>query len=335
MTSTWSPVPLEPVLEGAVLEPRPSILRRIDGECLLYEGRLHALQAEPEALKSWLALAACAEVMRDGEIVVYVDFEDYAPSIVQRLRDLGLSTETIAHGFIYIRPDEALTPETMRDLDAALAANPALAVIDGVTEAYTHQGLNPLDNSDVATWLNLLPRKAAQTGAAVLMLDHVAKDKEQRGRYALGAQHKLAGVHVAYSLRVLKPFSRQHDGLVSIKVEKDRPGHVRAFAEDGIVAILHATTTTDDLVKLKLEPPTERAESSFRPTIFMERISNALEDNPGLSKRGIRLAVRGKHEAKDLALELLIAEGYVEARHDSQATRHYSVKPYRKTDDHT
>jgi len=35
---------------------------------------------------------------------------------------------------------------------------------------------------------------AADTGAGVLMLDHVVKSEESRGRYAIGGQHKLAGL---------------------------------------------------------------------------------------------------------------------------------------------
>ena len=47
-------------------------------------------------------------------------------------------------------------------------------------------------------------RPIAAAGAAVVLIDHVAKDKEKRGRYAIGAQHKLAGVAVAYGIEVLR-----------------------------------------------------------------------------------------------------------------------------------
>jgi hypothetical protein len=52
----------------------------------------------------------------------------------------------------------------------------------------------------VASWLELLPRWAARLGAAVLVLDHVVKNVETRGRWATGSQHKLAGLDGVPSL---------------------------------------------------------------------------------------------------------------------------------------
>jgi RecA-family ATPase len=158
-------------------------------------------------------LKASSERLQAGETVLYVDYEDSAPSIVHRLLSLGLAPDTIRHGFAYIRPDEALGDATLPDLDKALQAEPSIAVIDGLTEAFSQQGLSPLDNSDVAQWLELLPRTIVRTGTSVVLLDHVVKDREQRGRYALGAGHNLAGVDVAYSMRVLEPFGRGRDGV--------------------------------------------------------------------------------------------------------------------------
>ena len=333
--TTWAPIRLDAVLNGEDGETRPSMLARTDGRCLLYAARIHALHAEPEALKTWLALKACAERIAAAETVIYVDFEDSPANVVQRLLDLGTAASAIATRFVYIRPDEPLAPAAMRDLDQALATEPTLAVIDGVTEAFSRQGLNPLDNSDVAIWLDLLPRKFARAGMAVLTLDHVVKDREQRGRYAIGAQHKLAGVDVAYSLKVLQPFARGRDGLVSIIVQKDRPGRVREFAADGQVALLRAISGPDGSVRIRLEPPEPAAAgTTFRPTVLMERVSQAIEADPGLSLRSVRTAVKGqRNDAKDLALDLLVSEKYVEVRTEGRANRHYPLRPYRADDE--
>lgn len=325
--TTWAHVPLEAILNGEHGEPMPSILARTDGRCLIYRERAHTLHAEPEALKTWLALGACAEQLAAGETVLYIDCEDSATSIVQRLRALGTDGDAMRRRFIYIRPDEPLAAEALTDFESALESTPSLAVIDGVTEAFSRQGLNPLDNGDVASWLDLLPRRLIAAGAAVLLLDHVVKDREQRGRYAIGAQHKLAGVDVAYSMRVLEPFAHGHDGLVAIKVEKDRPGRVREFADGGQVALLRARSEDGGAVTISLEPP-ETGNAAFRPTVLMERVSLAVEADPGLSKRAIREAVRGKATAVDLALELLAAEGYVDAQRDGHTIRHYPVRRF-------
>jgi hypothetical protein len=334
--STWAPVPLEAAVAGEQSEAAPSMLERSDGRCLLYGSRVHALHAEPEALKTWLALVASVEQIATGRVVIYIDFEDGPAGIVQRLRELGADSQAILTRFVYIRPDEPLTGAVAHDLDTALARKPSLVVIDGVTEAFSRQGLNPLDNSDVATWLDLLPRRCVRAGAATLTLDHVVKDREQRGRYAIGAQHKLAGVDVAYSLKVIEPFAHGRDGLVAVKVEKDRPGRVREFASDGQVALIRARSHSNGSVTITLEPPDRQdgPAAAFRPTVLMERVSRAVEATPGLTKSAIREAVRGKAGQIDLARETLISEGCIDARHDGpQAVRHYSIKPFDPSDD--
>jgi len=334
LRTSWAPVSMEEILAGDYEPSRPTMGARVDGRCLIYPGRIHAFHAEPEALKTWFQLWLCAERLERGEDALFLDFEDSAPSIVQRLLDLGASSEAISSRFHYIRPDEALSDHSSPDFDAALATMPTLVVIDGLTEAFSVQGLSPLDNSDIATWLDILPRRIIRTcpGAAVNTLDHVVKDREQRGRYAIGGQHKLAGVDVAYSMRVIEPFGRGHDGVVSIRIEKDRPGGVREFATDGQVALLRARSLPDGKVSISLDPP-EHASGGFRPTVLMERISRAVEATSGLSKRALRETVHGKSSICDLALELLIAEGFVAARRDGQKHVHSSVRPFREEAD--
>ncbi len=184
-------------------------------------------------------------------------------------------------------------------------------------------------NIDVAKWLDLLPRPLREPRAAVLTIDHVVKDKEARGRYAIGAQHKLAGVDCAYTATVLEPFGRGRDGKVKLTVMKDRPGHVRGYADEGTAAIVHLTSRADGAVVISLEPPDA---GPFRPTALMERVSRVIEETPGISKRGIR-DVKGQHAAKDLAVELLLSEGYIRREQEGQATKHYSTRPYREEED--
>ena len=77
----WRPVNLGPILAGETVDESPSILRRTDDIGLLYPGKLHALYAEPEGVKTWLALAACHEQIQLGEPVLFLDFEDSAVGV--------------------------------------------------------------------------------------------------------------------------------------------------------------------------------------------------------------------------------------------------------------
>src|SRR5829696_7704081 len=160
---------------------------------------------------------AAAERVRAGEHVIYVDFEDTASTVAGRVLALGLDEEAIAKRFHYIQPSEPLADAGWSDLQRALTAEPTLAVIDGVTEALVLHGLELKDNSDVAKWLALLPRKLTTAGIAVIQVDHVGRDRETRGPYALGAQHKQAGIDAHYSFDVARA------GLLTSSAPPARP----------------------------------------------------------------------------------------------------------------
>lgn len=329
-STTWGPLNLETILAGVGGDEPPCYLARTDGVHLLYPGRTHSLSAEPEAGKGWMSIAASSERLAAGDRVIYIDFEDTPTAIVARLRAVGVGDDAIRDRFSYVRPEEPRATG-QQDFEAMLALAPALVVLDGFTEALALEGLDLNSNSDIAEWLEL-PRQAARAGAAVIIVDHVVKDREARGRYAIGAQHKLAGVDVAYTLEVIEPFGRGREGLVKVSVKKDRPGHVRQHAEEDRIALMRLVSLDNGRVTVAFEPPAERGQGSeaFRPTGIMEKISRALEQEQGLSMNAVRAAVGGKTKWIDLALELLISEGHVTVARDGQAKRHHVAEPFRE-----
>lgn len=336
--TSWEPIPLEPIVSGImageIVGPVPSLMQRDDGVALLYRGELHSIAAEPECGKSFVIQGETARLVSEGEDVVYLDFEDTPPSIVARLLALGAPAEALLSHLTLVHPEQALHPDA---LDALLAGRtPALAVIDGVTEAMGLLGLEIASNDDIGKFRARLARPLAATGAAVVEIDHVVKDRESRGRYAIGGQHKLAGVAVAYSITPIQRPSRTRPGVLKLVVEKDRHGHVRAHEDSSRVVALARITPAEDgaRVTVTLTPPDSVSdEGTFRPTVLMERVSRAIEAHPGLSKRGIREGVKGKASAVDLALELLVTDGHVRPDQDGQAIRHHVVTPFREADD--
>jgi len=324
--SSWGTVDFAALLAGEAPDTRPSLLRRTDGQCLLYPGKLHSLSGEPESGKGWVAMYACAERMAAGERVLYLDFEDSAATALGRLRALGVPDEQIVGLFSYVAPDESLPTGA---LDALLDPAPALVVIDAVTEAMVLQGLNPLDNTDVAEWQALLPRPCARVGAAVLIHDHVVKDREGRGRWSIGAQQKLSGVDVAYMVTVSELLGRGRTGRLHLSVSKDRPGHVRGFAADGRRAAEVVVRSDGERIELLLGA-SDAESGGFRPTRLMERASKALEDRSPLTGDELRVVVRGKAMHVDRARDLLVAEGFARLEPEGRKHLYYSVTPYRE-----
>src|SRR2546429_403075 len=71
----YEPIDLTPYIDGTYEQLRPSMLKRTDGKYLLYAGKRHWFQGEPESGKTWAALVACKEQLNVGNVVVYVDWE--------------------------------------------------------------------------------------------------------------------------------------------------------------------------------------------------------------------------------------------------------------------
>jgi len=333
---TWRPVDLGPVLDGTYRRPEPAVGTRDDGKGLFYPGRIHTVAAEAEGGKTWFALTACAEELTAGNACTYIDFEDDEGGIVTRLMALGADRDTIRAQFTYLRPDEAIDALTNRtDLSATLTATrPTLVILDGVTEAMSLHGLELKDNTDIAKFGKLLPRWIAAQGPAVVALDHVIKDREGRGRYALGGVHKLNAVNgAAYVLENREAFGIGRTGRSAVLISKDRPGQLRRHgikAHDNLYlyAELVLNSHSEEFTEASLSPAAQR-EEPFRPTALMARIAKTLEAVPaGLSKNAIEGAVTGKAATIRYALETLINDGYVQVEHRGPASIHRLIRPY-------
>lgn len=310
--TSWRPRDLTSVLVGEDVAP-PEYLRRMDGVALIYRGAVNWLQGPPESMKSMLVQFGVVETIRAGGRVLYVDFEDNERTLMARLVALGMAPETVATAVTYLRPDEALmvkdrpTP-ALTDFARVLDAGPyELAVIDGVTEAMTVEGLSLLENADVATWMRRLPKRLADRGCAVVCIDHVVKNSAERGRYALGAQHKLAAVTgAAYTLRVLRPLARatgttETAGAVMVDVVKDRPGHVRASAVGSTIAVLNASSWPDGGLSLTLDPP--GAETVGPDMSMVLEILEHLDAYPGATGANVVASVKAREQDVRSALK--------------------------------
>lgn len=283
-TSSWEQVNLARILAGEQPDQPPTILPRTDGICLLYPGKVHVINSEPETGKSWLALHACITEMRHTRHVLYVDFEDSAGEIVNRLLHLGAHPEHILDLFHYVRPDDQLNPAaTNRLATIADTHQTSLCVLDGVTEAMSLAGLSIKDNDDIARFYALLPRPIVRTGAAVLLLDHLVKDKDNQGRWGIGGQHKLAGIDgVVYKFERITPFAPRHPGASRLSISKDRAGQVRAHATGAnqVAAIVRYNPQDHGGLDVTIEPDNNTDQAYTGPTHCRDAIVELLADHP-------------------------------------------------------
>jgi hypothetical protein len=306
----------------------PTVLEVVGSMALFYPARVNSLFGESGGGKTWVALAAVAEVVRRGERVLFVDYEDNPQGIVERLVLLGLTLAEIAL-VDYRNPTSGIG----RGIDA-VDGTYGLVVVDSTGEAMAAGSVDPNSDGEVAQWFTLAKRYARLDGAPpVVVLDHVPKDKDAPSSYAIGSQRKRAALNgAAYRVDTLKEPAKGRDGKLKLTVAKDRLGNRAKGSVAAEVDVLSSSAG----VRLELHPSDAQvaAESGakFRPTVLMERVSKYLEAAPtALTQRNIERGVTGKGAGIRTALERLAEEGYVV----TDKSGHRSIKPYREAVDNS
>lgn len=346
--ASWASINLAQYLDGSYTTPEPELLPRTDGICLLYRGFTHSFHGESESGKSLLAQVESVRILASGGRVLFIDFESDPGSVSARLIEFGATPAQIADRFVYVRPEVKpdAGPAEAAAFRAHLHERFDLAVVDGVTDALALWGAETKDNDGITRWARSLPKAIADsTGAAVVLVDHVTKDADSRGRFAIGGQAKLAALTgAAYTVEVASPLGRGLRGVIALRVAKDRPGFVRGHSgpmrardrtQETARVVIDSTASSPVVT---IEPPrvgVAEGSGPWRPTAIMESVSRLLEDAPGpMGINAIEAATRGKADHKRQALAALVSGGYVEVADGPNRSRpHASVKPYRQADD--
>lgn len=341
----WQPVDLSTYLDGEYSPPAATLMPRTDGVGLLYPGMTHSIHGESESGKSMLVQAEAARLLKAGCSVLVIDYEADAGSVVERLRLMGVTREQLAR-LTYVQPemDYGQTEASRAAFGALLERTFALVVIDGVTEALAQAPTKARStaglggNDDITVWHDRLPRLLAKrTGAAVVLVDHVAKGPDA-GRFAIGGQAKMATISgAAYLVRTTTPLGRGLVGEVDVFVAKDRHGYVRSqggeFTKDRLQHVATAVVDgRDGALAVNLRAPYAGPSPDERVLAMMERVSDFLaklpDGHPGAGLNMLRREVRGNNDLIGQALHRLVAEGYVTRTHKGQTTLHLSARPY-------
>jgi hypothetical protein len=331
LSHSWTPIDL--VALGAEA-PEPPRLGRI-----AYPGRRHIWSGEPEALKTWLSLCVAADEIRSGSTVFYVDFENGAREILSRLRSLGLENGDISSRFVYLNPNGPID-DAIGDLDDLLVQRqPSVVFVDAFAGACELHRLDDNSTRDVETFYRTVVDPLRAHGAAVVILDHLAKNSETRGRWAIGSQRKVGGADVHLGLEIVEPFGRGRTGKAKLLTHKDRPGYLpRPKTGEFELVSDGETQLVTWRITLAEGDQGEAPVGGFRPTCLMERVSRYLEgQTDAKSRTEIRNAVSGNDAAILVAIDCLSDEGYAvldERTQGSRKFRYYaSSRPFREARD--
>jgi len=304
---TDHPTPTTQILAGTWNPPTPTILERTDHNHLIYPGQTHAIYGEPETGKTWIAIHATAQTLTNGGTVAYIDYENAATVVVGRLRQL-LRHTNFGPNFHHWMPQHPYNQQHQQWWHEH-AANYELVILDGLAIALAMNGYDENSNKDIATFYGTITNPIAHQGPAVIIIDHTTK--QDSGRWARGAGHKLAGLNGAtYKAKSTdQPLILIGQGRIRLELSKDRHGAITLLADqtkDRHVADFYLEGHTDGTATARLEPPPDPAK------IIRAQVLNYLEDEGPASKTTIEKNVRGKAALIRTVVVEMDREGYIE-----------------------
>jgi hypothetical protein len=295
------------------------------GDWLLV-GKRYLLVAKAGSGKSLVALVVAVDVVGAGGTVAIVDVENGEDEYARRLDDVlrargdeGLEDACRDRLRYYAYP--RLSGSWGEDEWAAAFEGVDLVVFDSSRLILSAHGLAEDSNDDYASFADSRLVPLSQAGTATLVLDNTGHDQDR----ARGAKAKDDLNEVVYLVKVAERFGRDVSGAVRLARHRDRFDLPRALKVP-LGGGTYGPVAVDDTA-------TDVEREDFRPTTLMERITEALELDPGLSVTKLREAVPGNTRAKDHALRLLVAEGYVRVEKQGQAKRHFAERLYRASED--
>lgn len=319
---------LTSIEDGSFAKPVPSICA-VEGVGLglFYPGRVNGIHGEGGGGKSMICTFACAQEVRLGHHIVWVDLEDHASTLLTRLLELGVPSADILTYVHYKRPTESSRLGVAFLHETVKTFSPTLVVIDSTGESMGIDGVKANEDNEVAAWLRLGPRSTADLGPAVVLIDHVPKAARD-SLMSIGSQRKSAGMDGAlYSVQEGIPFSQSRTGFAKVVCGKDRQGN---HTKGKLVAEFHYDAVG---LKFTLKAPADAQHTPsgvFMPTGLMEKISRFLEATPGSSTNAIETGVGGNKKYIAEAITALVELGHVGVTIGARNARvHTAKKVYR------
>jgi hypothetical protein len=317
---TWestSPEAMAALLENVRTGEMPCA----DHASLLYGAGITWLYAEPKSGKTILATGIAADCMLAGGRVTWFDTEMGPMANLRLLLGFGVPTDVLLAQLRLVASPVGPPGDSIREL----TREADIVVFDSCAGLMGRLALNPNSDTDVET-LNTLVLAPATAQAAGIVIDHVTKDRESRGRWPTGSQRKLGIAVAGLRLDPITRFRPGHGGKAKVTVTADRFGALQSG---------EFTLEADMQWRFEQTDATTTPDGEFRPTILMQKLSEYLEAQAHpVSRRDVESNVNGANEWKRKALDVLIAEAYVTTEQGPRRSiLCSSARPFRADED--
>jgi hypothetical protein len=320
LTDSWQPYYLSGVPDA---ESQPPSL----GHNLLYPGLRHIFSGPPESAKTLVAYACGIDIIHhhpDAHILL-MDFEMGPKAAKRRWRYVGATNHQLDHNLLYLAPEQPALEERISIL---VALHPMLVIIDAAAGAFDNEDLDDNKRADAERWRKLYVDPFFDNGITTIVIDHVVKNAETRGKYVIGSERKIGGGEVHIGFDTIKPVKRGSTGLYKMVMHRDREGHHNR----GHFMDLHITSHPEThTLTCEFRPvePTEAGQVR-RPTELMERVSHYLEaQTEPVTRNQIVLNVTGKAEYVGKAIDHLVDLHYATEQTGQNRSRLYeATRPF-------
>jgi hypothetical protein len=321
---SWIPINLNDLPETPPVKPD------LGDTHLVYPGKRHVFSGPPESAKTLAAYCILIQIARRGRLGLLVDFEMGGYDSRKRLQELGATREEVDR-ILYIEPEQPANPGRIMPL---VDLNPELVVIDASAGVFSLEGLDDNKRLDVERVATLYIRQFWRNQIATILIDHVVKDNDSRGRYAIGSERKLGGADVHLGFETIREIARGTKGKYKVTTHKDRGG----FLKRGYLADLNLDSDpeTHNIEWSFTEPVSSTDDKGhFRYTKLMQKISRELGGvTEPLSKAEVKRRTGGNSDQLGKAIEALVEEGYMTASDgDRGATNVLLTRPYSEAED--
>jgi hypothetical protein len=317
---SWQPVYLSGI-EDTETQP-PSL-----GHNLIYPGLRHIFSGPPESAKTLVAYSAGIDILNHhpNEHILLMDFEMGPKAAKRRWRYAGATDHQLDNNILYLAPDQ---PAQLERIEILVALNPILVIIDAAAGAFDNEDLDDNKRADAERWRKTYVDPFFDAGIATIVIDHVVKNTESRGKYVIGSERKIGGGEVHIGFDTIKPVKRGSTGIYKMLLHRDREGHF----ERGHFCDVHVTSHPETHNLTCEFKPTEHSEDGTKqlPTELMQRVSHYLEaqDEP-VTRNQIVLNVKGNAEFVRRSIDHLVDLKFVEESSGSNRARLYqTTRPF-------
>jgi len=215
---------------GDIKPPAPTVGLRTDGVGVFYRGQVNLLFGNPESGKTLIAQCATVDELNRGGSALIVDLDhNGAGATISRLIAMGADEEILRNPdrFRYCSPDDA--EQLALIVVDTLAWRPAVVLLDSLGELLPLCGASSNSPDDFSRVHGDVLKPFAKSGAAVIAIDHLAKNTDSQAFGSTGTAAKKRAIG-GTSLRttVVDAFKPGAGGKAQLTINKDRHGGLRA-----------------------------------------------------------------------------------------------------------